>query len=327
MNSPIIQLEHVNKQFKSKLAVSNLSLEIQSGSIVAILGPNGAGKTTTMKMLLGMCKPTSGNITVLGQSPKQQQVRQQIGVMLQDVSVIDGLTVREIIHMVHSYYHSPLPIDEIERLTGLSQIDLKRRAEKLSGGQKRSLNFALAMAGDPKLLFLDEPTVGMDSETRKYFWKQVRQLTQAGKTVLFTTHYLQEADEAADRIILFSEGRIIADGTPESLKSGLTKRILSFSAQHGMIPGESAIPLDTQLDHNNMNANSPNVHIEAQIAMLPNVEQVEYRNGRWSLYTTDTDTLIRDVIQRQLPIRDIRIETGQLDDAYAELLATMKEEQ
>ncbi|KQY90062.1 hypothetical protein ASD24_25560 [Paenibacillus sp. Root52] len=325
MNSPLIQLEHINKQFKNKLAVSDLSLEIQPGSIVAILGPNGAGKTTTMKMLLGMSKPTSGKISVLGQSPNHQQVRQQIGVMLQDVSVIDGLTVREIICMVHSYYRNPLPIDKIELLTGLSEIDLRRRAEKLSGGQKRSLNFALAMAGNPKLLFLDEPTVGMDSETRKHFWKQVRQLTQAGKTVLFTTHYLQEADEAADRIILFSEGRIIADGTPESLKSGLTKRILSFSAQHGMIPGESASPSDTQPDHNN--ANSPHIHIEAQIAMLPNVDQVECRNGRWSLYTTDTDTLIRDVIQRQLPVRDIRIETGQLDDAYAELLATMKEEQ
>ncbi|MCG7379936.1 ABC transporter ATP-binding protein [Paenibacillus sp. ACRSA] len=324
MNSPIIQLEYINKQFKNKLAVSDLSLEIQPGSIVAILGPNGAGKTTTMKMLLGMCKPTSGKISVLGQSPNHQQVRQQIGVMLQDVSVIDGLTVHEIICMVHSYYRNPLPIDEIEHLTGLSEIDLKRRAEKLSGGQKRSLNFALAMAGNPQLLFLDEPTVGMDSETRKHFWKQVCQLTQAGKTVLFTTHYLQEADEAADRIILFSEGRIIADGTPESLKSGLTKRILSFSAQHGMIPGESASPSDTQADHN---TNSPHIHIEAQIAMLPNVDQVEYRNGRWSLYTTDTDTLIRDVIQRQLPVRDIRIETGQLDDAYAELLATMKEEQ
>ncbi|MEY8748550.1 ABC transporter ATP-binding protein [Bacillales bacterium AN1005] len=326
MSSPIIQLEHINKQFKNKLAVSDLSLEIQPGTIVAILGPNGAGKTTTMKMLLGMCKPTSGNITVLGQSPNHQQVRQQIGVMLQDVSVIDGLTVREVIRMVHSYYHHSLPIHEIEQLTGLSEIDLKRRAEKLSGGQKRSLNFALAMAGNPQLLFLDEPTVGMDSETRKHFWKQVRQLTQAGKTVLFTTHYLQEADEAADRIILFNEGRIIADGTPESLKSGLTKRILSFSAQHGMIPGGSASsPSDTQPDHNN--ANSHHIHIEAQIAMLPNVDQVEYRNGRWSLYTTDTDTLIRDVIQRQLPVRDIRIETGQLDDAYAELLATMKEEQ
>lgn len=317
MSLPVIKLEQVNKRYGNKEVVNNISLEITRGSIVAILGPNGAGKTTTMKMILGLSTATSGIVTVLGQKPNRKQVRQKIGVMLQDVSVMDGLTVREIIRMVRSYYPAPLQADYIEELTGLPPADLNKRAEKLSGGQKRSLNFALAMTGDPDILFFDEPTVGLDSETRRQFWVRVRQLAQEGKTVIFTTHYLHEADEVADRIILFNRGTIVADGTPENIKAGITIRTVSFSTEQSMFGKDSVSITEMAAETEDVRA-----HIES----LPDVDGIEYHKDRCILYTKNTDSLLRHIIERRLPVSDIRIETGQLDDAYTNLMETMKEE-
>ncbi|MFE6078958.1 ABC transporter ATP-binding protein [Paenibacillus sp. NPDC057886] len=316
MSSPVIKLEQVSKRYGNKEVVNNISLEISRGSVVAILGPNGAGKTTTMKMMLGLSTATSGLVTVLGQKPNHKQVRQKIGVMLQDVSVMDGLTVREIIRMVRSYYPAPLHADHIEELTGLPPPDLNKRAEKLSGGQKRSLNFALAMAGNPEILFFDEPTVGLDSETRRRFWERVRQLAQEGKTVIFTTHYLHEADEVADRIILFNRGSIVADGTPGNIKAGITIRKVSFSTTHSMFANDyvSNTEMSTEDD------------VRAQIEELPDVDEIEYHKHRCILHTKNTDALLRHLIERRIPVSDIRIETGQLDDAYANLMETVKEE-
>ncbi|MEK3826368.1 MULTISPECIES: ABC transporter ATP-binding protein [Paenibacillus] len=315
----VIQLDNVSKQFGKKQAVRQVSLQIAQGSITAILGPNGAGKTTTIKMMLGLTSPTSGEIQILGLPPGHKQVQQRIGVMMQDVSVMDFLTVREIIRMVHSYYPAPLDRVALEKLTGLSPADLNRRAEKLSGGQKRSLNFALAMTGNPDILFFDEPTVGLDSETRRQFWSQIRTLAQQGKTVVFTTHYLHEADEVADRIILFNEGAIAADGTPEQIKNGMTKRTLSFTYIPSLEDsGESA---HTENDETTAAAN------QALIEKLSGVDHVLYQQNRCILQSQDTDALIRQIITMQLPVRDIRIETGQLDDAYASMLNNVKEEQ
>ncbi|WP_366291854.1 ABC transporter ATP-binding protein [Paenibacillus sp. AN1007] len=304
MNSPktVIQLDNVSKQFGNKQAVHQVSLKINQGSITAILGPNGAGKTTTIKMMLGLTSPSAGEITILGMPPGHKQVLQRIGVMMQDVSVMDFLTVREIIRMVRSYYPAPLDTASLEKLTGLAPADLNRRAEKLSGGQKRSLNFALAMTGNPDILFFDEPTVGLDSETRRAFWAKIRTLAQQGKTVVFTTHYLQEADEAANRIILFNEGAIAADGTPEQIKSGMTKRMLSFTY-------------------------APFLENQTWIEKLSGVDRVQYHQNRCILHSKDTDALIRQIITMQLPVQDIRIEAGQLDDAYASMINKAKEEQ
>lgn len=309
-------MEQVSKRYGTKEVVNHISLEINRGSIVSILGPNGAGKTTTMKMMLGLSTATSGLVTVLGQKPNHKQVRQKIGVMLQDVSVMDGLTVREIISMVRSYYPAPLHAGHIEELTGLPPADLNKRAEKLSGGQKRSLNFALAMAGNPEILFFDEPTVGLDSETRRHFWERIRQLAQEGKTVIFTTHYLHEADEVADRIILFNRGTIVADGTPGNIKAGITIRTISFSTTHSMFTND---------DVSNTEMASV-ADVCAQIEDLPDVDGIEYHKDRCILHTKNTDMLLRHLIERRIPVSDIRIETGQLDDAYANLMESMKEE-
>lgn len=316
MSSPVIKMEQVSKRYGTKEVVNHISLEINRGSIVSILGPNGAGKTTTMKMMLGLSTATSGLVTVLGQKPNHKQVRQKIGVMLQDVSVMDGLTVREIISMVRSYYPAPLHAGHIEELTGLPPADLNKRAEKLSGGQKRSLNFALAMAGNPEILFFDEPTVGLDSETRRHFWERIRQLAQEGKTVIFTTHYLHEADEVADRIILFNRGTIVADGTPGNIKAGITIRTISFSTTHSMFTND---------DVSNTEMASV-ADVCAQIEDLPDVDGIEYHKDRCILHTKNTDMLLRHLIERRIPVSDIRIETGQLDDAYANLMESMKEE-
>ncbi|WP_427181142.1 ABC transporter ATP-binding protein [Paenibacillus sp. TC-CSREp1] len=315
----IITLDNVSKQFGNKSAVREVSLEIVQGSITAILGPNGAGKTTTIKMMLGLTSLSSGSIRILGMPPGHKQVLQRIGVMMQDVSVMDFLTVREMIRMVQSYYAAPLDTAALERLTGLSPNDLNRRAEKLSGGQKRSLNFALAMTGNPDILFFDEPTVGLDSETRRQFWAQIRTLAKQGKTVIFTSHYLQEADEAADRIILFNEGTIAADGTPEQIKNGMTKRTLSFTYTPFLeLNGESA--------HTEIMDTDAAPHLDL-IKKIPGVDQVQYHHHRCVLHSKDTDALIRQIITMQLPVQDIRIESGQLEDAYASMLSNVKEEE
>lgn len=320
MNSPktVIQLDNVSKQFGNKQAIRQVSLKINQGSITAILGPNGAGKTTTIKMMLGLTSPSAGEISILGMPPGHKQVLQRIGVMMQDVSVMDFLTVREIIRMVQSYYRAPLDTAYLEKLTGLAPADLNRRAEKLSGGQKRSLNFALAMAGNPDILFFDEPTVGLDSESRRAFWTKIRTLAQQGKTVVFTTHYLQEADEAADRIILFNEGAIAADGTPEQIKSGMTQRTLSFIC--------TPFLEDSHEWTHTENVETAAAANQTLIEKLSGVDHVQYHQNRCILHSKDTDALIRQIITMQLPVHDIRIEAGQLDDAYASMINKVKEE-
>lgn len=190
----VIQMEKVSKVYQGKRAVDDISFSIGKGSVTAILGPNGAGKTTMLAMLLGLTEPTEGRISVFGLPPKHNTVREKTGAMLQEVSVMDRLKVHEIIALIRSYYPQPMATEDLFAATGLAQGDLKRYAERLSGGQKRGLGFALALAGNPDLLFLDEPTVGLDTTARRRFWETVRGLAAAGKTILFTTHYLQEAD-------------------------------------------------------------------------------------------------------------------------------------
>lgn len=223
-------IKNLSKEFKGKKAVEDVSFTIRAGEVVAILGPNGAGKSTSILMMLGLLHPTSGKFSLFNQQPQDQKVRERIGVMLQQVSLMDALNVKELLALFRSYYPNPLSMDEIIRLTGLQESESNKRTEKLSGGQKRRVSFALAMAGNPDLVFFDEPTVGMDSTARKEFWAKVRQLASAGKTVLFSTHYLQEADDVATRILLFNQGKLIADGCPSTIKQSLLKKTISFKA-------------------------------------------------------------------------------------------------
>ena len=216
-------LENVTHRYGSHTALRNLSLTLHPGEVVALLGPNGAGKTTAVKLLLGLLKPSEGSVSVFGESPTERTVRQRIGAMLQVARVPETLAVGEYLDLFRSYYPHPLPTAQIVAAAGLDGIE-KRQFKDLSGGQKQRMLFALALCGDPDLVFLDEPTLGMDIETRHNLWREVRSLADRGKTVLLTTHYLEEADTLADRILVIAEGAVVAQGTPTEIKSRVTGR-------------------------------------------------------------------------------------------------------
>lgn len=300
-NEPIAELVQVTKSYGAKKAVDNISFTIEKGSITAILGPNGAGKTTAISMLLGLSDPTEGEIRLFGRIPKDRQVKEKIGAMLQEVSVMDGLKAREIITLIRGYYPNPMSLSELMQLTGLTDEELNKRATKMSGGQKRKLSFALALAGNPELLFFDEPTVGLDTTSRRLFWRTVRGLANQGKTILFTTHYLQEADDMADRIVLFNNGMVAADGKPDDIKGKLTRRCISFVVEAGQ----------------NL--------IKERLYKVPGVTEVYELEGRLHVATENTDQALAIIFREEMAVRDVRIEQGSLDEAFDQL--TQKHEE
>src|SRR5437762_4840775 len=215
---PVASFESVSKHYGQTLALANFSLQVCGGELVALLGPNGAGKTTAIKPWLGLARPTSGKLSVFGGDPALIETHIRVGAMLQVGRVPETLRVREHLDLFSSYYPKPLPISETLAIAGLEDIR-DQKFGSLSGGQKQRVLFALAICGDPDLLFLDEPTVGLDLEARHLLWQEIRNLLQRGKTVVLTTHYLEEADALADRVAVINKGSIIAEGTPAEIKS------------------------------------------------------------------------------------------------------------
>jgi len=213
----VANLSGVTKNYGLLCALSSIDLSLESAKIVALLGPNGAGKTTAVKLLLGLLKPSNGEVSVFGAHPEEPKTRERMGAMLQSASVPDMLRVREHIDLFSSYYPRPLNLADTLTRAGLERLE-NRYYRDLSGGEQRRLMFALAICGDPDLLFLDEPTTGLDIESRRGMWAQIRTLRSAGKTVLLTTHYLEEADQLADRIVVLKRGKVAADGTPYQIK-------------------------------------------------------------------------------------------------------------
>ena len=290
----IVELNHVTKCYKNKKAVDDISLTIERGSITAILGPNGAGKSTTIAIMLGLIEPTEGHVKVFGKDPKELAVRQRIGAMLQDISLMDGLKTRELIQLFRGYYPNKLDMEELIELTGLSEEYLNKYTNELSGGQKRALMFTLALSGDPDLLFFDEPTVGFDTVKRQIFWNKVKSLSSKGKTIIFSTHYLQEADDAADRIVLFKDGKIAADGTGKEIKSSLTNSSVSFQLN-------SSVSLE-------------------KLLQLPTVSRIYDQGNRTFVITTDTDCVLAYIFQENLGVSNIQVNQGRLETAFAQLL-------
>ncbi|MDM5303306.1 ABC transporter ATP-binding protein [Bacillus subtilis] len=293
MMNEAVSVSNVTKQFQQKTAVNNISFSIKKGEIAAILGPNGAGKTTVISMILGLLKPSEGDIKLFNRVPDDQQVREKIGVMLQEVSVMPGLKVYEILELFRSYYPNPLSMKELVSLTALTKEDLKTRAEKLSGGQKRRLSFALALAGNPELLIFDEPTVGMDTSSRHRFWQTIHGLADQGKTIIFSTHYLQEADDAARRILFFADGRLVADDSPMQIRSRIQKQSVSFTLHS-----------DESLE---------------KLSRHPIVERVIQKQQRTIIQTSNTDKVLALIFQENIQACDIRIEQGTLDEAFRQL--------
>ncbi|MBX6386555.1 MAG: ABC transporter ATP-binding protein, partial [Microbispora sp.] len=257
-----------------------------------LLGPNGAGKSTSINMLLGLLRPTSGEIRVFGESPDRAVAAGDVGAMLQEGELIPELTVAETVDFVRRLYPRPLPMEEILRVADLTDI-AGRRANRLSGGQTQRVRFALAIAGGPRLLLLDEPTAAMDVESRRTFWDNMRAYAAGGRTILFATHYLEEADENADRVVVIARGRVVADGSAAEIKASVAGQAVSFLLGDQPVAGLDA---------------------------LPGTTGVELQDGRVTLHTTDLDATV-DALYRKttLDIRDLQLHGADLEDAFLAL--------
>jgi ABC-2 type transport system ATP-binding protein len=260
---------------------------------VALLGPNGAGKSTTIDMLLGLLPPDTGTVSLFGMTPAAAIEAGAIGAMLQTGSIIRDLNVRELITMMAALYPDPLGVDEVLALTGIEDL-AGRRAHKLSGGQTQRVRFALALVSDPDLLVLDEPTVAMDVEGRHAFWTTMRRYATAGKTVVFATHYLEEADAYADRIILMARGEIVADGPATEIKATVGTRTIRAT-----LPGADL----------------------GELGRLPGVIRAEHRGEAVLLNCADSDVAIRALLRAYPEARDIEISGAGLEQAFLQLTA------
>jgi ABC-2 type transport system ATP-binding protein len=222
-NANIAELSGVTKRFGNVLALDEFSLTVRPGELFALLGPNGAGKTTAISLLLGLARPDKGSARLFGLSPESMEARRQIGVMLQEAALIPELRVAEQVDMVAAYYPDPMPVERALELTGTSGLS-RRPYGKLSGGQKRQVQFAIALVGRPRLLFLDEPTVGLDVQSREAVWATLRRLIGEGCSIVLTTHYLEEAEALADRVAVIAKGRLIATGTVDEMRALVVRK-------------------------------------------------------------------------------------------------------
>src|SRR3989449_5694365 len=227
--APAAELVDATKKYGSVEALKGVSFEIELGDVVAMLGPNGAGKTTAISLLLGLRKPTSGKALLFGLEPTNLLARSRVGVMLQESGVPEMLKVREIVDLFRSYYPGPMARDRAIAMAGLEE-KANALVRELSGGQRQRLYFALAVCGDPDVLFLDEPTVGMDVEGRRAFIERIAEFAHMGRTVVLTTHYLEEADQLAKRVIVIDRGVVIADAPPAEIKSRVAGKRMRFVA-------------------------------------------------------------------------------------------------
>ncbi|MGD0239327.1 MAG: ABC transporter ATP-binding protein [Streptosporangiaceae bacterium] len=225
--APVVTFENVSKRYGRLHAVDGLSLDLRPGETVALLGPNGAGKSTSLDMLLALRKPTGGRIRMFGEDPYHAVKSGRVGAMLQSGGLMPEVTVRELVELITKLHPNPEPVSTTLRRAGIAQF-ADQRVDKLSGGQTQRVRFALAICGKSELIVLDEPTASMDVETRRLFWSSMKEEVAAGRTLLFATHYLEEADQAADRILVINRGRLLADGTPAEIKARAGARRISF---------------------------------------------------------------------------------------------------
>ncbi|MDQ1495803.1 MAG: type transport system ATP-binding protein [Actinomycetota bacterium] len=286
-----IQLSGLAKSYGTVRAVDGVDLAIAPGETVALLGPNGAGKSTTIDMVLGLTIPDAGRVEIFGQTPADAVKAGAIGAMLQTGSLIRDLSVREVLVMMASLYPNPASIDEVLGVTGLHEI-ADRRTNKLSGGQTQRVRAAIALISNPDLLVLDEPTVAMDVEGRHVFWNAMRRYAAAGKTVLFATHYLEEADTYADRIVLMARGRIVADGPATEIKATVGLRTIRATLRDA--------PLDA-------------------LNSLPGVKNVDRRGDAVVLHCTDSDAAIRALVADFPAASDLEISGAGLEEAFLQL--------
>ncbi|MER6663814.1 ABC transporter ATP-binding protein [Amycolatopsis japonica] len=293
-----VRLSGLRKHYGDVHAVDDVDLTIAPGEVVALLGPNGAGKSTTVDMILGLSVPDSGTVTVFGREPGDAVGDGMIGAMLQGGALVEDLTVAETVGMVAALHRKPMPVRDALRRAGIEDL-ANRRSTRLSGGQKQRVRFAVALVSDPDLLILDEPTAAMDVGTRREFWKSMYEYTNTGRTVLFATHYLEEAEEFADRVVLMRSGRIVADGSVaqvRALAGGRTIRAVVPTAAEPVIAG------------------------------LPAVTGFELRGGRAAISSSDSDATLRALLAEIPEAHDIEIGAVGLEGAFLSLTTEATEE-
>ena len=291
--APVVSFERVSKAYGTIRAVDELSLELRPGETVALLGPNGAGKSTSLDMLLALRKPTRGRIRIFGSDPYHAVKSGRVGAMLQSGGLMPEVTVRELVTLVTGFHPRPLPVDQTLRRAGLADI-AGRRVERLSGGQAQRVRFALAMVGETDLLVLDEPTAAMDVETRQAFWASMKAEVAGGQTLLFATHYLEEADSAADRILVLNKGRLLADGTPAQIKARAGAKRISFR-----IDG---------ID-------------ETALRRLPGLVSLEVRHDVVHLRSADSDRTLYALLDAGYRPREIEVTSLGLEQAFLAITA------
>jgi ABC-2 type transport system ATP-binding protein len=287
---PVAQLVNATKKYGDVEALKGVSLEIADGEVVAMLGPNGAGKTTSISLLLGLRKPTSGKALLFGLNPDDLDARSRVGVMLQESGIPAMLKVREIVDLFRSYYPKPMASDRAIAMAGLEE-KANALVKELSGGQRQRLYFALAVCGDPEVLFLDEPTVGMDVEGRRSFIERIAEFANMGRTVVLTTHYLEEADQLAKRVIVIDRGLVIADASPKEIKSKVAGKRVRFKAIALTREELDGLPITTST----------------------------ITDGSVQLLTNQPEAVLRELFRRGVEIAELEVSGADLEDAFISL--------
>ncbi|MCX7522970.1 ABC transporter ATP-binding protein [Microbacterium sp. STN6] len=293
--NPAIQLKNLSKRFGSLTAVDGVDLTIAPGEVVALLGPNGAGKSTTIDLALGLANPTTGTASLFGDDPRTAIVEGRVGAMLQGGALMPTMTVAQSVALVASVHRHPLSVAEALERARCTEI-AKQKVSKLSGGQMQRARFAVAVVSNPDLLILDEPTAAMDVEARRLFWQSMQEFTAAGRTVVFATHYLDEADTYADRIVMLAAGRVVADGTPAEVKAVVSGRRIR-------------VTFDRTWD----------AALAAALENMPGVRSVEARGSQATIVTDDSDATLRSLLVAYDDAHDIEVTAHTMDDAFLAL--------
>jgi ABC-2 type transport system ATP-binding protein len=286
----LARLEGAHKNFGKIAALDGLNLEIHRGELLALVGPNGAGKSTAISLLLGLQRPDRGSAVLFGEDPQSIDARRRIGVMMQEVNLSPVMRPREFIAQTASYYPSPYDTPAVIKRLGIEKI-ADRPYGKLSGGQKRQAQFGMAICGRPELLFLDEPTVGLDVQSRGALWQVVRDLIHEGCSIILTTHYLEEAEALADRVAVIDHGKLVAAGTVEEIRAHVSRK---------NIVCRTSLPIET-------------------LRAWPAVQQVTEKNGRRQIVTQDAETVLRLLLNADSGVSDIEVRAAGLGDALAAL--------
>lgn len=290
INDCLAELSGVSKRFGKTVALDGLDLQVRQRELFAVLGPNGAGKSTAISLLLGLQQPDAGSVRLFGQAPQLAKARLRVGVMMQEAALAPELRVREQIELMSSYYPTPLAPEAVMDMTHTGSL-AERPYGKLSAGQKRQVQFAIAICGCPKLLFLDEPTVGLDIQTREMVWATLRKLVSSGASIVLTTHYLEETEALADRVAVLAKGRVIASGTVNEIRALVVRKHITCS---------TTLAID-------------------QVRAWPEVESVSYDQQRLRITASNAEAAVRRLLAADENLQELEVRRAGLAEAFTEL--------